>query len=162
SLLGIGLSWAMLGDRLRIAQLARLADDLSNAPPPGALQATLATSLDDPSLIIGYWLPDPGHYADPSAMPMQPHPAGGQSVISNRRGGDPVAVIVHDRARIDPHRLERSLGPAVRLAIDNERLHTSLHAQVSRSRSARSRIVQAGDEARRRLEHDLHDGAQQQ
>jgi signal transduction histidine kinase len=162
SLLGIALLWAMLGDRRRTAQLARLGDDLANTPPPGALEATLASALDDPSLIIGYWLADAGHYADSSGIPIQPHPAGGLAVISIRRGGDPVAVIMHDRARTDPHRLEQALGPAARLAIDNERLHTSLHAQLSRSRAARARIVQAGDEARRRLEHDLHDGTQQQ
>jgi signal transduction histidine kinase len=45
--------------------------------------------------------------------------------------------------------------------LENERLQAELRAQLAELRDSRARIVQAGDQERRRLERDLHDGAQQ-
>ena len=53
------------------------------------------------------------------------------------------------------------IGAAVRLALENERLQAELLAQVEELRISRARIVETGDAERRRLERDLHDGAQQ-
>ena len=78
--------------------------------------------LNDASLTIGYWLADSEQYADASGRPFQPHPTDGQKVTSIRRAAEPVAVIVHDRIRTDAEHLGRALGPAARMAIDNERL----------------------------------------
>ena len=50
---------------------------------------------------------------------------------------------------------------SARLALDNERLHAELLAQLADLRASRARIVITGDAERRRLERDLHDGAQQ-
>jgi signal transduction histidine kinase len=52
-------------------------------------------------------------------------------------------------------------GAAARLALENERLQAELRAQLTELRASRTRIVQASDEERRRLERNLHDGAQQ-
>jgi signal transduction histidine kinase len=57
--------------------------------------------------------------------------------------------------------LEREIGPAVRLALENERLQAEVLAQLHDLRESRTRIVETGDTERRRLERDLHDGAQQ-
>ncbi len=162
SLLGVGIAWAALGDRRRTMQLARLAGDLGNAQPVGSLSARLANLLTDRGLTIGYWLAESEDYADASGRLFLPHPTAGQTVTSVQRAGEPVAVIVHDRIRTDAGRLGRALGPAARMAIDNERLRAARLAQLTKLRSSRSRIVEAGDQARRRLEHDLHDGAQLQ
>ena len=43
----------------------------------------------------------------------------------------------------------------------NERLRARVQAQLELVRASRDRVVEAGDEERRRLERDLHDGAQQ-
>ena len=53
------------------------------------------------------------------------------------------------------------VGAAARLALDHERLQAELHAQLEALRASRARTVEAGDAERRRLERDLHDGAQQ-
>jgi signal transduction histidine kinase len=47
------------------------------------------------------------------------------------------------------------------LALENERLQAELRAQLNELRESRARIVRTADEERRRLERDLHDGAQQ-
>ncbi len=82
-----------------------------------------------------------------------------------RRGvtyvGERLAVLVHDRDLLDQPRLLESVGSAARLALENERLQAELRAQLAELRESRARIVKAGDEERRRLERDLHDGAQQ-
>ena len=74
------------------------------------------------------------------------------------RNGTPVAVISHSS---DAAELERVLGSDLRLALDNERLRAEVLAQMTDLRESRARIVAAGDERRRQLERNLHDGAQQ-
>src|SRR6266545_2023417 len=77
-------------------------------------------------------------------------------VERNRR---PLAALVHDPA-LDPG-LVRAAGAAAGMAIENERLHAQVRAQLDEVRASRARIVQASDEERRRIERNLHDGAQQ-
>ena len=121
----------------------------------------LARALGDDTLDVAYRLPDgPGH-VDAAGRPFEPKPGRDRALTSIRRGGDPIAVVVHDKARYDELRLEREIGSAARLAIDNERLRAAMLAQLDHLRASRARIVDTGDEARRQLERDLHDGAQQ-
>ena len=72
-----------------------------------------------------------------------------------------MAVVIHDAALTGARELEREIGAAARLAVDNERLRAGVLAQLEDLRASRARIVEAGDAARRRIERDLHDGAQQ-
>ena len=73
----------------------------------------------------------------------------------------PVAALVHDPALLERPKLLEAAGAAVRLALENERLQAELRLQLVEVRASRARIVDAGDAERRRLERDLHDGAQQ-
>ena len=77
------------------------------------------------------------------------------------REGLPVAVVMHDEATLEGRALQREIGSAARLGLDNERLRAEANAQLDELRASRSRIIEAGDAERRRLERDLHDGAQQ-
>ena len=70
-----------------------------------------------------------------------------------------VAAIVHD-PELDPDLVE-SAGAAARLALHNARLQADVRAQLDKVQESRRRIVTAGDEQRRKIERDLHDGAQQ-
>ena len=69
--------------------------------------------------------------------------------------------MLHDPALVDERELERALGSAARLAVENEALRAEALAQLRELRDSRARIVEAGDAERRRLERNLHDGAQQ-
>jgi signal transduction histidine kinase len=72
-----------------------------------------------------------------------------------------VAFLVHrPELRDDPGLLEE-VGAAASLALDHERLEAEARAQLEQLRAARARTIAAGDAERRRLERDLHDGAQQ-
>jgi signal transduction histidine kinase len=68
---------------------------------------------------------------------------------------------VHDPVLRDDPGLVAAAGAAARLALENERLHARLRAQLAEVRQSRARIVSAADVERRRIERDLHDGAQQ-
>jgi signal transduction histidine kinase len=72
-----------------------------------------------------------------------------------------VAAIVHDPALDEQPGLVTAAGDAAALALENERLDAELRARVEELQASRARIVQVGLEERRRLERDLHDGAQQ-
>ncbi len=70
-------------------------------------------------------------------------------------------MIVHDASLVDEPELLLASGAAARLALENARLHADMRAQLLEVQESRVRIVQAADEERRRIERDLHDGAQQ-
>jgi signal transduction histidine kinase len=91
-----------------------------------------------------------------------PEPGSGRTWTAVERDGRRVAAIVHDAELDATPELVQAAAAAAALAIDNERLKADLRARVEELRVSRLRIVEAADEARRRIERDLHDGAQQQ
>ncbi|MCW2983411.1 MAG: sensor histidine kinase [Conexibacter sp.] len=123
----------------------------------------LAESLGDHSVAIAYWLPDREIFVDEIGRRVDlPHPASGRTWTTVERDGRPVAAIVHDAALDTTSELVQAAASASSLAIDNERLKADLRARLEELRVSRLRIVEATDAARRRIERDLHDGAQQQ
>ncbi len=122
----------------------------------------LAEALGDRTLALAYWLPDPGWFVDAEGRRVElPAPGGGRAVTEIERDGVRVAAVVHDAALLDHPELVRAAGAAAALALENERLDAELRARYEELRASRARLVAAGDAARRRLERDLHDGAQQ-
>jgi signal transduction histidine kinase len=159
TLLAAGLVWAAVRTRVQRRAVARIATSLGQTPPPGSLQAALAKAIGDPELQIAYWLPDARRHVDASGRPFAEPVAGpGRAVTVLVRDGHQIAVVSHTGALPD---LEPELGAAVRLALENERLQAEALAQLDQLRASRIRIVETGDSERRRLERDLHDGAQQ-
>jgi signal transduction histidine kinase len=162
ALLGAGLAWGVLRARRTRVAVSRLATELGEAPPPGTLRATLAAGVGDPELEVAYWLPGSRRFVDGVGKPMDPPaPGHGRAVTRIVREGRQVAVVVHDAALLDWPGVEREIGSAARLAVENERLQAEVLAQLDALRASRARIVETGDAERRRLERDLHDGAQQ-
>ena len=127
------------------------------------MREMLAESLGDRSLSIAYWLPDREIFVDERGCPAElPEPGSGRAWTAVERDGQRVAAIIHDdELDAAPSSCDAAAATAA-LAIDNERLKADLRARVQELRRSRLRIVEAADDARRRLERDLHDGAQQQ
>ena len=156
--LALGVCWEWVrGQRVR-STLARLMVELASSPPPGGLAAALSRSLGDSSLTLLYPLAD-GRRVDGSGRPAEPDP--GQTVTPLVRGGRPVALLIHKHGLLDDSGLVDEIATAARLVLNNERLRAETSAQLEDLRASRARIVERGDAERRRLERDLHDGAQQ-
>jgi len=151
-----GIGWMGVRARITRARVKRLAADLGAAPAPGMLKDALARALADPNVEVRYSVPAVGGFVDRDGTPCT-SVAGTQI----RRGDRLLAVVVHEKATLTGEELERLLGPAARLAIENEALRAQVLAQLAQLRESRARIVATADESRRRLERDLHDGAQQ-
>jgi signal transduction histidine kinase len=162
AVLALGLARGVLETRRTRAAVARIANELGEAPPPGTLRDALAAAVGDPALEVAYWLPGAQRLVDGRGKPMEaPVPGHGRGVTPIVRDGRPVALVVHDAALLEGPALEREIGSAARLAVENERLQAEVLAQLEDLRASRARIVETGDAERRRLERDLHDGAQQ-
>jgi signal transduction histidine kinase len=128
----------------------------------GDLQGALARSLGDPGLTVAHWLPAYEAYADAGGNRVTlPEPGGDRAVAPVERDGRRVAAIVYDAALDDDPELIEAVTAAAAIAIENEHLHAESHARLAELKASRERIVSAGDAERRRLERNLHDGAQQ-
>ena len=135
----------------------------SRVPDEGPVREILAERLGDRSLNIAYWLPDREIFVDERGRRVNlPEGGSGRAWTAVERDGRRVAAIVHDAELDASPELVHAAAAAAALAIDNERLKADLRARLEELRVSRLRIVEAADEARRRLERDLHDGAQQQ
>ena len=147
--------------RLARIGLGELVVELGNNPEQGRLREALARALRDPSLELGYWMPASQEYVDLEGKQVDVVPTATRAVTILERRGEKVAALVHDAAlREDPTLLD-AVSSAAGLALDNERLLAQLRAQLAETRDSRARIVDAADTERRRLERNLHDGAQQ-
>ena len=151
----------LLSSRLAAAHVADLIRDLDHVPPE-QLRGALGRAVGDPTLEIAFWLPDRDAYADAEGKPVElPEGDRRRAVTRLDHHGEPIAALVHDPSLLDDPRLLESAGMAARLSLENARLAAELHAQLGRVQESRRRIVAAGDEQRRKIERDIHDGAQQ-
>jgi signal transduction histidine kinase len=114
-----------------------------------------------PSLTVCYWEPETRSFVGADGRPADPRPPPGRAATEVTADGAPLAVLVHDSELLDQRPLLDAVAAAARLALENARLQAALAAQLEEVRASRARIVQAGLEERRKVERDLHDGAQQ-
>ena len=150
----------VLRSRLARAGLTELFRDLPTFRGAG-LQEALARTVGDPRLVVAYRLAD-GGYADAGGEPIALAPQDADRAVSRVEiAGRDVAAIVHDAALVDDAELLEALCAAAGIAIETERLHAESETRLGELQASRQRIVAAGDAERRRLERNLHDGAQQ-
>jgi signal transduction histidine kinase len=151
--------------RFRFSQaeaLSALVGRLGGGAGRGALRDALAEALGDSTLELAYWVPDRDAYVDAEGKPVRvdPPPYGKVATVIEHEGRQ-VAAIVHDATLAEERDLVQAVGAAAALTLENERLDAELRARVDELRASRARIVTAGYAERRRVERDLHDGAQQ-
>jgi signal transduction histidine kinase len=162
TMLAAGIAWTSVRARRITESVAHLATDMGRARAPSDLQSVLARSLGDPDLRVAYRLPGDGGYVDAQGDPVvDPSTRPGKVATPIVRDGERIAVVLRDAGLVESQELERTIGSATRLAVDNERLQAEVLAQIRELRDSRSRIVETADAARRHLERNLHDGAQQ-
>jgi signal transduction histidine kinase len=138
-------------DRFDAVQTVRAA--MAKGTPD--LDAVLPIALKDPVVRVlypatgGTWVTSAGHEVSP-----------GPDVVDVRRHGAIAAKV-----EFDPQRSQRGIVEAVAQEaapeIDNVALRAELGRQVELITESRSRLATAHLDERRRIERDLHDGAQQ-
>ena len=139
------------------AALLRLVSGLQRRPDGDALRIVMADALEDPGLAIAYWLPDRNRWVDSTGeLHEEPPLAGsGQAVtIARTPGGDPLAAIEHDEALLEQPALLEAVTASTRMALESNQAQARLALSDAK-------VADAEGRARRALERDLHDGAQQ-
>jgi signal transduction histidine kinase len=163
-ILPAGFLVGALRARLARASVADLAVELGRGVPLGSLEDLLRRRLRDRSLRLlfpsgnGHGFVDPeGQRVDDSIVG-----AGAPGVTRVEHDGELIAILVHDPGlHAENPGFVEAVGSVAGLALQNERLSAMVRAQLEEVRASRTRIVEAADEERRKIERDLHDGAQQ-
>jgi len=162
-LVPLGFLEGLLRTRLSRAAVGDLVIELGGEPMHREdLVRALARRMGDPSLEIAYVVSDGRGYVDASGFPYElPGEGSGRAVTVLESEGRSIAALVHDEALAHDPEIVEAVAAAALLAIANERLRAELRAQLEEVRASRARIVDAGDAERRKVQRDLHDGAQQ-
>jgi signal transduction histidine kinase len=167
TLFAIGLAplvflYGLLDARLARSAVGDLFVELRGDTTPAQLRAALARALRDPSLTLAYWLPEFESWADVDGRPVElPDGSGSRAATLVDRDGVAVAALIHAASLREEPGLLDAVTAAAAIALENVRLNVELRARLEELRGSRARIVEAGDSERRRLERNLHDGAQQ-
>jgi signal transduction histidine kinase len=136
--------------------------DLEPGASPGRLRDALARALGDSTLQLAFRQPDGTGYVDTAGQALDvTDPDPGRAVVPVAGAGSGEAVLVYDEGLELEPQLVRLTAAAASMALEHARLQDQVQAQLEQVRASRARIVEAGDAERRRLERDLHDGAQQ-
>ncbi|CAO5160974.1 histidine kinase [Frankia sp. AiPs1] len=145
------------------ARIAQLLATLPSPPTVRAVRTALRTALHDDSAEILLWLPEEEGHVDADGVTRQPPSTEAAELIMKVRTstGAPLAVITAAPTMRRNSDLVTAAVQASVLALENARLHATVAAQLDAVRTSRARLVEAGLHERRRLERDLHDGAQQ-
>jgi signal transduction histidine kinase len=154
----------LLRSNLSRLSVATLVQKLDRGVGPEDLRTALAGALHDPSLDVVFWVPAAGGYVGTDGRRTElPEVDRRRAVTMIETAGaeEPLGALVHDPALGEQPDLLRSAIAAARLAMENARLQAALQAQLEEVQASRTRIVEATDAERRRIERDLHDGAQQ-
>jgi signal transduction histidine kinase len=153
--------FGLLDARLARADVGALLVEL-RAAPGSDLREPLARALHDPSLTIAYWLPQYGSWTDAEGRAVGlPGTDPGRSVRVIHRDHEPVVALEFDRSLEDQHELLDAVEAAAGIAVENSRLQAELRARLHELQGSRARIVEAARQEGKRLERNLHDGAQQ-
>jgi signal transduction histidine kinase len=153
------LRWRLFaGDALQ-----RLTECVRDVPNAVTLRGAFADAFKDPTLEIVF--PANGSDAgwlDSAGRPVTlPEPGTGRGVSEIRNDGRLVAALVHDKGLWARPELVRASVALAGVVLDNQRLAAQAEASMRELRRSRARLASSAVRERRRIERDLHDGAQQ-
>ena len=143
--------------------LQKLATRITGRSTPEEMRAALADALQDPSLQIVYWVDgSQNRWVDAAGNAVAPPAQGSGRALSEIRDRNRVvAGIVHDAALSGQREFIQAVSSYALVALENRRLTAKVESSLRDVRRSRARIMASADRERRRLERDLHDGAQQ-
>jgi signal transduction histidine kinase len=134
--------------------------DLEPGASPSRLREALTRALGDSTLQLAFRRPDGSGYLDTTGRSVDVDRPDPGRVVARVAGPDEAVLVYDEGLELEPQ-LIRLTAAAANMALEHSRLQAEVQAQLEQVRASRARIVEAGDAERRRLERDLHDGAQQ-
>jgi signal transduction histidine kinase len=157
-LVPLAIALGLLRGRLYTARaLQRLVTGLRSRPDMRHLRDVMAQALDDPSLRVAYWSPDAERWVDTAhgevSLAAAEAPGRAVRVVADAHG-QPVAALMHDAALLEEPMLLEAVAGSVQSVLESHRIESALAG-------ARTSSASAVAQERRRIERDLHDGAQQ-
>ena len=153
---------SLLGVRLRRAGVAGLIVRLGRVGDVAGLRDALADALRDPSLELAFWVPDRRGYVDARGGAMAlPEPGGRRAATLVERDRRRIGALVHDQTPGHEPELVDAVAAAAGFALENAQLQAELRARLVELHASRARLIEAAAAERRRIERNLHDGAQQ-
>ena len=154
-----GFLFALIAAELYAGRVLRtLVRDAVRHPSLFDLEGMLRRPLGDPGLRLGFWRAGRG-WVDAADTEFEPAPD--QRLTEFERDGQPAVAIVHDAQLSEDPELLATAGEVALLALENAELSAAQEVSLRELAESRTRLVNASDRERRRLERNLHDGAQQ-
>ena len=162
----VALSFAagLVNRRLHVAPaLQRLALRLHGTNRPVDLRSRLADALEDPSVRVSFWLAgEPDGWVDEQGRPTEPpRPSRGRVTVDVEVESRRIAVVEHDAATAPDSLLIDAAAAYGLVVLENSRLIEKLRASLRTVSELERAQGAAAAVERRRIERDLHDGAQQ-
>jgi len=142
--------------------IGRVFHGIPDLATPAQVQSALREILGDPELRLYWWDWEGERYVDVRNMRAEPTAGEGLALTWLAYESRKVGAVVHDARLLEMPEFADSFVPLLRIAMERDRLYRDLVSKLDQLKASRLRIVKAGDEERRRLERNLHDGAQQQ
>jgi signal transduction histidine kinase len=156
------LSVTAFQNRVRKAEMIDAMMRMPRPSTPESVQAALRATLHDDSVEVLFWVPETHSLVDLSGQPvLAPDPGPRFQAALHGSGGQPLGLITADPRLANHERLVDTVVSAATLEIENAALHTALLTQVEQPHDSSSLKAEGAEAERRRLERDLHDGAQQ-
>lgn len=154
----LAIAAGLLRGRLYTARsLQRLVTGLRSRPGMRPLRDVMAQALDDPSLRVAYWMPDLQRWVDVDrhevSLATAEGPGRAVKVVTDAHNR-PVAALIHDAALLEEPMLLDAVAGSVQAVLESHRIESALAG-------AQTSTATAVEQERRRIERDLHDGAQQ-
>jgi signal transduction histidine kinase len=141
-----------------VGQIFRAIPDLAT---PEQVQSSLRAILDDPTLALFWWDREREQYVDVHDAAHELRDPPGRAVTLVEYTSRKVGAIEHDPKLLQRAEFLETFVPTMRIAMERDRLHRDLVEKIDELKASRLRIIEAADEERRRLQRNLHDGAQQ-
>jgi signal transduction histidine kinase len=159
-LVAIGVAWwAWDSVRLRM-RVEQATEELAAATGVRPVEVALAEALRVSHVSITYPMPHAADDVGPDGSALAAGTVTGLASTPVIRHGTRIATI-HHPGSVDARRVTVQLSPTMLVALDIEHLRAVSLATLRLVRASRARIIAAQDTERRRVERDLHDGAQQ-
>lgn len=145
-----------------VAQATHFVDELrAGRAAPEDVERMFRVALAAEDLRLLLLLPASDLTVDLSGAPVTDEPGDGRHRWPIRHGGTTLGALIGPDESGQRSWLIPKVIEAAALAVEIARLRVGLRRQLDELEASRARIVAAGDEERRRIERDLHDGAQQ-